>query len=71
MDKIAKACCLLSQLIGASAFRSSKFGNIMDAGDLGINLTISDEDISDEIREIQEASSDDDLQLHDRGIYLE
>lgn len=43
----------------------------MDAGDLGMNLTISDEDISDEIREIQEASSnnsDDDLQPHNIGI---
>jgi len=43
----------------------------MDAGDLGMNLTISDEDISDEIREIQEASSnnsDDDLELHGIGI---
>ena len=38
----------------------------MDAGDLGINLSISDEDISAEMREIQESSSnnsDDDLQL--------
>lgn len=38
----------------------------MDAGDLGVNLSISDEDISAEIREMQDGSSnnsDDELQL--------
>ena len=63
---------LLSQMLGASGFHLSKFGNIMDAGDLGVNLSVSDEDISAEIREMQDGSgnnTDDELQQQPRAHY--
>lgn len=65
-------CCLLSQLLGTSGFHSSKFGNIMDAGELRVGLFNSDEeDLSAELRELKECSSsnnsDEDLHLNDRG----
>jgi len=51
----------LLQLLGANGYHS-KFGNIMDAGDLGINLSGSDEeeeDVSAELRGLQQLSSND------------
>ena len=51
---------MLLQLLGANGYHS-KFGNIMDAGDLGINLSGSDEeeDVSAELRGLQQFSSND------------
>lgn len=62
---------LLSQLLGASGFHSSKFANIMDAGDLGINVSISSNevDVSAELRELECTSnkSYDGLESRTRG----
>ena len=62
---------LLSQLLGASGFHSSKFANIMDAGDLGINVSISSDevDVSAELRELECSSnkSYDGLEPRTRG----
>lgn len=39
----------------------------MDAGDLGVNLSVSDEDFSAELRGLQECSSNDDSHPLNRG----